>query len=135
MNIHSSKFYFAFVLLISISSIPGFAQGPPSGRQGPPPIPNEKQIEQMVSDLSSELSLSAEQQVRVHELYTKHFQEVGSLKKDGDREAHRKSMQTLRESFEKEVQVDFNQEQRDLYTEFQKKQGGKQRGKRRTEKQ
>ena len=134
MKIQAKKIYLAFLFFMGAMSMSVFAQGPPSDRQGPPPIPNEKQIEKMVSDLSTELSLSADQQSRIQGLYTKHFEEVGSLQKEGDRETHRKSMETLRESFETEVQIDFNQEQRDLYAEFQKKQGEKRMGKRRPEK-
>ena len=136
MKIHLNKIYAVLILILGVACTPSFAQGPPKGEQGPPPIPTEQQIEKMVAELSSELSLNEDQQTRLHGLYVDHFKELNELRgsQEGPREGQRKKMEALRASFEKEVQADFSKEQRELFAAYQAKRGENRMGKRRPRK-
>ena len=88
--------------------------------QGPPPIPNKTQIDKMVEDLSTELSLSDDQKTEILSLYTDHFAEVKSSMSSGQRPS-REEMQSLKKEFEDQVKSQLNEEQQDLFDEFMKK--------------
>ncbi len=98
-----------------------FAQGgPQNGRQqGPPPVPNSKQIKEMVSDMAKEISLNEDQEAEMLGLYTTHFKEVKEKTKSG--RPDRKEMEALRTVFEKEVKAILTEEQQELYKDYQKK--------------
>lgn len=124
MKCYLSRIYAAFILIMGVVSTPSLAQGPPNAQQGPPPIPNEVQIEKMFAELSAELSLTEEQQTRIHALYVEHFKELKELRKSEEEQrssGQRKKMEALRGDFEKEVQADFSKEQRELFVAFQEK--------------
>lgn len=101
----------------------GLTQAQQHQRQGPPPIPSEEQIEKIVTDLSSELSLTEEQENQVSALYFSHFKEVGELreKKQAEREKDRQEMEALRTEFEKKVKSHLTEEQQVKYDEFREK--------------
>jgi len=99
----------------------GLAMAQPSGKQGPPPIPGDKQITKMVKELDKELDLSDEQQEQVSELYFAHFEEVESLQKSSQR-PDRAVMEKLDKSFEVSVKEVLNEEQQEEYTSWLKKQ-------------
>lgn len=98
--------------------------------QGPPPIPNETQINKMVEDLSVELSLTDAQKTEILSLYTDHFNDVQKSMANGER-ISREEMESLKKEFEDEVKSLLNENQQDLYEEFiknnkpQKNQGNK----------
>ena len=88
------------------------------GQQGPPPIPTDKEIKEMVSDLSDEISLSEDQETEILGLYTAHFKEVEEKTKSG--RPDRKEMETLRTDFDKEVNAGLTKEQQKQYATYQK---------------
>jgi hypothetical protein len=94
-------------------------------KQGPPPIPNQKQIEKMVGELSEKISLNDEQEEQVSELFVAHFDEVKEkIEVDkNNRDAHRNEMEALRKDFEKDVNLVLNKEQQKLFEEYSKKPG------------
>ncbi|MBL1214364.1 MAG: hypothetical protein HND52_13480 [Ignavibacteriae bacterium] len=89
-------------------------------RQGPPPIPNETQINKMVDDLSNELSLSDVQKIEILALYIDHFADVKSLT-NGQRPS-REQMDKLKNEFEKNVRNKLNEEQKFKFEKYSKSQ-------------
>lgn len=85
--------------------------------QGPPPIPNETQINKMVEDLAAELSLSETQKTEIFSLYKDHFTEAKTLMNTGQRPS-REKMENLRTIFENKVKSLLNDEQQDLFDEY-----------------
>jgi len=110
----------AAVLTITFMST-GLVLAQPSGNQGPPPVPSDKQITKMVKELDKELDLSDEQSEQVSELYFAHFAEVESLQKSSSRPS-RSVMEKLDESFEVSVKEVLNEEQQEQYTSWLKEQ-------------
>ena len=105
---------------ILVSSTTYAQQGKKNGGQkGPPPLPSSQQIEEMVSDMSKEISLSEDQESEVLEIYTAHFEEVEDKTKSG--KPDRKEMEALRSDLEKEVNALLTEEQQKLYEDYQKK--------------
>ncbi len=99
--------------------------------QGPPPIPNETQINKMVEDLSAELSLTEAQSAKILGLYSDHFAEVKKLMKS--QRKSREEMESKKAEFEDEIKNLLNEEQQDLFDEFMEKnhrQKGKQKPRR-----
>jgi len=82
-------------------------------------LPDSTHIKQMVEELATSLSLSAEQKEKVSELHFSHFKQVKAMiKKDkADREKHRTAMDALRKEFENQVKAELNNKQK---TEFEK---------------
>jgi len=97
---------------------PGGGQG---GQQGPPPIPSDEQIEQLVSDLASELSLSTDQETTILELNKAHFTEV-KAKMSSNSRPKREEMEALDAALEKNVKAELTEEQITKYEAFMKKQ-------------
>jgi len=105
---------------ILVSSTTYAQQGQKNGGQkGPPPLPSSQQIEEMVSDMSKEISLSEDQESEVLEIYTAHFEEVEDKTKSG--KPDRKEMEALKTDLEKEVNALLTEEQQELYEDYQKK--------------
>ena len=101
-----------------------YAQHPGGGQRagqhpGPPPVPNNKQIEQMVTDLAGELSLSADQKTKVLSLYKEHFKQVKE-KTSGNRRPSREEMETLKSDFEKQVKAELTKDQTSKYEAYLK---------------
>lgn len=117
------------LLLIAMAMSSAVSAQPPGGggggQQGPPPIPNSKQIKKMVSKLSSELSLSEQQETKVLALYQDHYEQVEEATSNG--RPDRTKMEALKTSFEKNVKSELTEEQQDLYTEYLKKNQPQQR--------
>jgi len=115
----------AFVLFILLAGSVSFAQPPGggqrAGQQGPPPVPNDKQIEKMVSDLSENLSLSKEQEVKILDLYKEHFAEMKEMT-SGNNRPDREEMEALASAFEKKVKSVLTEEQVSRYEAYLKKQ-------------
>jgi len=133
-NIKNLKILIAVILFTILAG--SLVQAQQRGPQGPPPLPTDEQIEEIVDELATVLSLTDYQTQQVSELYTAHFVEV---KKQRDsnrsaRETNREEMEQIKKSFEKEVKSLLTKEQQKQFDSFQKKhqagQGGQQRPKR-----
>ena len=107
----------ALVILLLSSQV---TQAQQRGQQGPPPLPNDEQIEAMVDDLSKELSLTAEQEKKVSEKYFTHFEEVEKKMKAG--RPSREDMESMKIDFKNDVKTVLTDDQKDLYDSFLKKQ-------------
>jgi len=116
-------------ILIVVLVISTSAFGQQRGQPGPPPIPNSKQIEKMVSDLADEILLSNEQEVKVLELYTTHFETVNE--KIEASKPKREEMEALKNGFVHDVKAVLTKEQQELYTSYMKKNRPKKGGKER----
>lgn len=118
-----------FVLVAMFTSSIIYAQPQNGGQQGPPPLPNAKQIKEMVSKLADEISLSETQEEQVLNLYTLHFQEVEEKTENG--QPNREEMETLKTTFENNVKAVLTKEQQkefDVYImKNMQKQGNRQR--------
>ena len=90
------------------------------GQRGPPPLPNDDQIEKMVEHLAEELSLTSDQEKKVSKIYFSHFEEVEKKMEAGRPE--RKEMEALRTSLETDVKAVLTDDQKPLYDAFVKKQ-------------
>lgn len=103
----------------------GFAQPPGGGQrggqQGPPPIPNEKQIKVMVSDLADEISLSEDQETTILELYIEHFEEIEE-QTSGNKRPDREEMESMKTLFEEHVKEELTKDQIKKYEAYLKKQ-------------
>lgn len=113
-----------FVILLCVvliaSTVSAQQRGPQSGgQQGPPSVPTTKEIKEMVSDMSKEISLNEDQEAEILELYSDHFKEVKEKTKSG--RPDRNEMESLKTDFEKEVKAVLTDEQQKLYTTYQKK--------------
>lgn len=112
-----------FAMIFSITTLQAQQDQHNRDRQGPPPIPNEKQIQEMVSDLSTELSLTDTQTEEVSKIYLAHFEEAKEKMENNKLERpSRKEMEKLRTDFEKEVKAQLTDEQQKQFDAFLKKQ-------------
>lgn len=109
---------FFFTCSLTFAQPPGGGQG---GQPGPPSIPGDKQIEKMVSDLSDELNMNNEQEVRILELYKAHFEQVKENTSANSR-PKREEMETMKSAFEKMVKSELTNEQNSKYEAYLKKQ-------------
>jgi len=103
----------AFMLTCSLT----FAQpggGGQGGQQGPPPVPNDTQIEKMVTDLANEVALSTDQKTKVIALYKDHFTQV-KAKTSGNSRPKREEMEALDRNLEKLVKAELTEEQTSKY--------------------
>ena len=85
--------------------------------KGSPPIPDEAQINKMVDELSTELSLSEGQKTEILALYTDHFAEA-KVSMNSEERPSREEMESLRTEFEDDVKSLLTDEQQDLYEEI-----------------
>lgn len=105
------------------------------GQQGPPPVPDSKEVDKMVEELSSDLSLTKQQHAQISILYKDHFTEVRrmvDITKGGRTEADRKKMDALKKNFEADVNALLTKQQQKKFKSLQKKQapGGQGKGRR-----
>lgn len=115
----TAKLVLVLCLTLIVSVMNAQKQGHQGGGQkGPPPIPTDKEIKEMVSDLSDEISLNEDQEAEILDIYTAHFKEVEEKTKSG--KPDRKEMESLRTDFEKEVKAELTKEQQKQYTTYQK---------------
>ncbi len=117
---NANIFLLVFSMLISGSLVQA-QQGRP---QGPPQVPNTKQVLKMVDDLSKELSLSAEKKSQISDLYVAHFKTMEDKTKSG--RPSREEMEALNTKFEKEVNALLTEEQQKQFKAFLKKNAPKQ---------
>ena len=114
----------ALVFILLITLFPGIAWTQQQRPQGPPPVPNEKQIEKMVNDLAEKLALTNEQSETISKLYIAHFKEAKEQQENGkdNREANREEMEKQRKDFEKDVKAVLTKEQQKQFDDFVKEQ-------------
>ena len=117
------KLIFAAVFLLTYSV--AFAQGPGGGQrggqQGPPPVPNAKQIKTMVNDMAKELSWTDKQEASALLLYNDHFEKV-KAKTSGNTKPDREEMDALTATLEKNVKALLTTDQQKAYIAYLKKQ-------------
>jgi len=106
---------FLFAGSISFAQAPN--NGPRGGQQGPPPIPTEKQIKNMVSDLADEISLSKDQETQVLELYLAHFDEI-EKKTSGNSRPERSEMEAFETAFQNDVKGVLSEPQQTQYEAY-----------------
>jgi hypothetical protein len=115
-NRHIKSSVLAFITITFIVSATMFAQP----QQKPPKIPNDDQINKMIENLSTELSLNEKQHQEIHELYITHFDHVREkveLKK-AEHRMEREEMDNLRSKFEEEVKSLLSEEQQTMFNKF-----------------
>jgi Spy/CpxP family protein refolding chaperone len=111
----------SFLLAGSISFAQAPNHGPRGGQQGPPPIPSEKEITNMVSDLADEISLTEDQETQVFELYMAHFEEMDK-KTSGNSRPERSEMEAFESTFQNEVKAVLSEPQQTQYDAYLKEQ-------------
>ena len=114
----------ALVFILLITLFPSIAWAQQQRPQGPPPVPNEKQIEKMVKDLAEKLALTDEQSESISKLYIAHFKEAKEQQENGkeNREANHEKMEKLHKDFEKDVKAVLSKEQQKQFDDFVKEQ-------------
>ncbi len=121
------------IIILSILLTGSLVQAQPQGQgrpAGPPPIPNAKQIQKMVAGLSTELSLNDQQETQISALYTAHFAQVEEVMEGSDRDAQREEMESLKKTFDEEVNAVLTDKQQTLYAAYQKKNDQRKGGRR-----
>lgn len=84
--------------------------------QGPPPVPNAKQIELMIDNLDQSIELSDAQETKIKALFTEHFKTMKkNLKKS------RKEMEKEKEVFKKTIEAELSDEQQKGFEKFMEK--------------
>jgi hypothetical protein len=106
-------------------------KGRPTGQraqghdQQMPPVPDSTQITKMITDLSTELSLTEDQLPVVSSAFFNHFEEVKALTEQGKR-PDREVMEAVKKSFETEVEATLTKDQKKLFKAYMKKKQPKQ---------
>ena len=103
----------------------GLAQRSQGGQGGPPPIPDQEQIDKMVDKLSEELDLSDDQKKVIQQKYEDHFKILESKMKEG--RPDRNVMDAIKSDFENEVKAVLTDEQKIKYEKLMKKEQKRQR--------
>lgn len=117
----------SFLLAGSMSFAQGPKRSPESGPQGPPPIPSEKQIKNMVNDLADEISLSEDQATQVLEVYLAHFEEL-EKKTSGNLRPERSEMEAFQTIFQNDVKAILSESQQSQYEAYLREHDGKRSG-------
>jgi len=118
MKTLKSIFSIAFLMICSL----GFAQPGGNGpQQGPPPIPNDEQIEEMINSMAEDLSLSDSQIEQITIIYSDHFATVKEKLSENER-PDRSEMEALDKALEEKVNALLTEEQSSQYKTWLKKQ-------------
>lgn len=82
--------------------------------------PDGSRIEDMVEQLTIELSLSGEQVAEIENLYREHFENLASLRdsRGGDREEMREAHRALRLQLDEQIKALLTDEQAEAYDAF-----------------
>jgi hypothetical protein len=123
------SFLIAAILILSSTMVQAQQGERPSRGQGPdqqmPPVPDSTQIAKMVTDISTELSLTEDQLPVVSSAFFNHFEEVKALTEKGKR-PDRETMEEVKKSFETEVEAVLTKDQKKLFKAYMKKMQPKQ---------
>lgn len=107
------------LIITSILFISGNLLAQQQPQQHPPMPPDSNQISQMVDELSTELSLTEDQQANILELFTDHFNEMkAAMDNKQDQQGNREEMDRLRRDFENKVKSLLNDEQKAGFDEY-----------------
>lgn len=115
---------FVFSSTLVFAQPQGRQQGQQGQQQGPPAIPDAKQIKNMVNELSTSLGFTKDQETSVNKLYVAHFEVVAEKMSAG--RPDRSEMESLKSDLEASVNKVLTEEQAKLYKKILKKQSEKQ---------
>ena len=113
---------FLIVVTMLFLSISLSAQQQPE-RNGPPKPPSATEVNKMVDELSTNLSLSESQKKEVSELFTAHFNKVRESMGNREGKGSPEEMQQKRKDFEEQVKSLLNDEQKVQFDKFMKSLG------------
>jgi len=124
-------------LLVTILFAGNVVQAQPREKQGPPPIPDQKKVGEMLTELATDLVLNEEQTEKITTLFNAHFEELkAQLQKENiARELHGQTMDKLRKDFEDEVKAQLSDEQKELFDTHMKKHDPHKKGRQKPDKQ
>ncbi len=114
------------ILLLTGTIVQAQHEGRPSGQrpqsrdQQMPTVPDSTQIAKMVTDLSTELTLTEDQLPVVSKAFFNHFDEVKALTEKGKR-PDREVMEEVKKSFRTEVESVLTKDQKKLFKAYMKK--------------
>ena len=117
----------SFLLFGSLTYAQAQHEGSRRGRQGPPPIPSEEQIKNMVNDMADEISLSEDQETQVLELYLAHFEELEEKRSENSR-PERSEMEAFRTDFQNDVKAILSESQKTQYEAYLREHKGRRSG-------
>lgn len=118
--------YVSMVILITLfSSTMVLAQNDfqRRGLQGPPPPPTPEKVDEMVKELSYELTLTEDQAVKFEEIFKAHLEEAGAMHEEQQKE-QREKMDSLRSELEKALSSILNEAQMEKFEEIHPKKQG-----------
>ena len=100
------------IAIVSLILTGSYAQERQQHRQHPP-IPNEKQVEQMISKFNEELKLTDKQANELKALFLDHFKELKNKleKQRKAKKLEREEMEKFRKEFENSLQSLLSEEQ------------------------
>lgn len=98
-------------------------QQPGQDRNQPPKSPSTTEVNKMVDDLSTNLSLSESQKKEVSQLFTAHFNNVKGSIGNKEGKGSPEEMQQKRKDFEEQVKSLLNDKQKTGFDEFMKSRG------------
>lgn len=116
------------ILLIIVAIVTTNIVSAQEGRpQGPPPIPSDEQISDMVTELSKELTLTDEQGEKVSDLYFDHYEKVAEQQElnKGKKGEGREAMQEINKELEDGVNALLTDDQQKIYESYLKQQQSK----------
>lgn len=118
----TTRLLFVLGVLFSVTFVQAQQGAPRGGQQGPPPLPDDERIEEMVAELSDELSLSETQETQVSDAYFVHFEQVSEMLENGNSRPDREVMEQMRSDFENEVKSYLTKDQQKDFDKYMKKQ-------------
>ncbi len=89
-------------------------------RNPPPKPPSTEEVNKMVDELSTNLSLNKSQKKEVSDLFTAHFNEARGSMNNNERNVSREEMEKKRRSFEEQIKSLLNDEQKVEFDKFMK---------------
>lgn len=92
-------------------------------RNPPPKPPSTEEVNKMVDELSTNLSLSESQKKQVSDLFTTHFNSVGESKGGKEGNGSPEEMGKNRKDFEEQIKSLLNDEQKTEFDNFMKSHG------------
>lgn len=123
MNRHNQiNRYLLFVVLGGLLFAGVALAQPPHGGNQPPALPDSARIAELMDEMATALSLTAEQKLAVSALHFDFFADAKDLMEQhpGDRDSHRRAMDSLKSDLDKQVKALLTDEQKAKYDTFVK---------------